>query len=135
MLACLVCGKKCRRSSYKYCSNQCQADFRYNEYVEKWKKGLVSGERGISTKSISNHIKRYLFEKYGRKCSECGWHKTNPYSKLSPLEIDHINGSSDDNSELNLRLLCPNCHSLSKNYKNLNKGSGRAWRMLKYVRN
>lgn len=132
---CLVCGKRPKRSIYIYCSNKCQSDYKYNRYIEDWKKGLVNGSRGITAKNISRHIDRYLKEKYQNKCSLCGWNTINKYLEKIPLEIDHINGDSEDNSENNLRLICPNCHSLSANYRNLNRGRGRAWRMLKYKRN
>jgi predicted HNH restriction endonuclease len=50
------------------------------------------------------------------------------------LGIDHIDGNSENNTENNLVLLCPNCYSLTPNYKNLNKSKGRLWRRKKYVR-
>lgn len=75
--------------------------------------------------NISRHIKRYLFEKYNYKCSKCGWGEMNPYSKLIPLEIEHIDGNYQNNKEENLTLLCPNCHSLTATYKGANKGNGR----------
>jgi hypothetical protein len=134
MNACLACGKKPQRSSYKYCSNKCQQVFQYRSYIQKWKLGLATGERGIVTKNISQHVKRYLADLYGEKCSVCGWNKKHPTTGRVPLEVDHINGDAEDNKEENLRLICPNCHSLSSNFRNLNKGHGRKWRTLKYVR-
>lgn len=134
MGTCLNCGKKTKRSFYKYCSNKCQFAFIHKQYIKKWKLGLVSGNRGIATKNISGHIKRYFIEKYGEKCSLCNWKNKNPITKMVPLDIDHINGISEDTTEKNLRLVCPNCHALSSNFKNLNKGKGRAWRMAKYIK-
>lgn len=135
MSLCLVCGKKPKRSSYKYCSNKCQVTYQYEEYIKEWKLGLVTGDRGIVAKNISRHIRRYLTEIYGEICSVCGWNKKHPITSRVPLEIDHINGDSNDNREKNLRLICPNCHSLSPNFRNLNKGKGRVWRTLKYRKN
>ncbi|MBI4080795.1 MAG: HNH endonuclease [Candidatus Levybacteria bacterium] len=134
MNVCLVCGKKPDRTSYKYCSNRCQQIYQYKEYIGKWKVGLVNGERGIVTKNISQYIKRYLVEMYGEHCSVCRWGEKHPATGRVPLEVDHINGNADDNREENLRLICPNCHSLSLNFRNLNKGKGRAWRTRKYLK-
>ena len=130
---CLVCNKATKRKVYKYCSNKCQQVYQYKEYIKKWKHGLVDGNRGIIAKNISNYLRRYLVELHGEKCSLCGWNKKNLVTGKIPLEVDHINGNADDNSEENLRLICPNCHSLSPNFRNLNKGKGRSWR-IKYLK-
>ena len=37
--------------------------------------------------------------------------------KPIPLEIHHVNGNNTDNRLENLRLLCPNCHALTSNYR------------------
>ena len=34
-----------------------------------------------------------------------------------PLQLDHINGNNDDNSLENLRLICPNCHAQTPQYR------------------
>ena len=31
--------------------------------------------------------------------------------------LDHVNGNNDDNSLKNLRLLCPNCHAQTPQYR------------------
>lgn len=129
---CLVCSCKLKSPVNKYCSNRCQSKDRYQKYVLQWKAGQVNGSRGVNAKGISAHIRRYLEEKFGARCSLCGWDKINPITNRVPLEIDHINGDPEDNREENLRVICPNCHSLSPNYRNLNKGHGRLWRKNKY---
>ena len=42
--------------------------------------------------------------------------------KLS-LQLDHIDGDSDNNKLHNLRLLCPNCHSQTSTFGNAGKGN------------
>lgn len=49
-------------------------------------------------------------------CEECGWAKKTKDGYL-PLELDHINGDRYDNRLKNLRILCPNCHSLTQNHR------------------
>lgn len=47
-------------------------------------------------------------------CAECGI--TEWQGKTLSLHLDHINGVNNDNRLENLRLLCPNCHSLTETY-------------------
>lgn len=43
-----------------------------------------------------------------------------------PIELDHINGINSDNRLENLRIICPNCHALTPNYRGKNKKSALA---------
>ncbi len=52
-------------------------------------------------------------------CEECGWAKRSEDGRL-PLELDHINGNHRDNRLVNLRILCPNCHSLKPTHRGRN---------------
>lgn len=128
MSQCKECAGKPKRNSYVYCSNACQQEYQYKAYVTDWKNGLENGIRGINAKSTSRHLKRYLLEKYNEQCALCRWNKKHPTTGNVPLEIDHIDGNAENNTESNLRLLCPNCHSLTITFRNLNMGNGRSWR-------
>lgn len=108
----------------KFCSNKCQSNLKYEIFMTEW----LAGKKKVTTKNISGFIKRYLFEKYESKCSHCLWGEKNPITNKVPLEVDHIDGNAENNLESNLRLLCPNCHSLTPFFRNLNKGNGRKWR-------
>ncbi len=132
---CLNCGKELIfRHNKKYCSNQCQHIFQHKVWINKWKFGVKDGNVGVNVRAVSGSLKKYLRDKYENKCSECGWNRKHPTTKVVPLEVDHIDGNSENNSEGNLRLLCPNCHALTPYFRNLNRGSGRKWRVNKYLK-
>lgn len=62
--------------------------------------------------------KRLINEGYLEdKCSICGWDKKPEGAKYTPCELDHINGNPTDHRLENLRIICPNCHSLTKTYR------------------
>lgn len=61
-------------------------------------------------------VKRLLARGWTYRCRECGLSEWRG-SRLV-LHLDHINGVHDDNRLENLRLLCPNCHSLTETYCN-----------------
>lgn len=131
---CTTCGKLIiQKGASKFCSLRCQARNNYNEYIKRWQQGLEDGNIGITTQFISHYIKRYLKEKYRDKCSLCEWNQKHPVTGKVPLEVDHIDGNSENNKEENLQLICPNCHSLTPYFRNLNKGNGRSWR-IKYLK-
>lgn len=128
VMNCTHCNKTLKPYQNKYCSNECQQKNQYESYIAKWKAGRTDGNRGIKVRALSKHIKRYLLEKYEHSCDSCGWSERHLVTNTVPLEINHIDGNSDNNSEYNLELLCPNCHALTPTFRGLNRGKGRSWR-------
>lgn len=54
------------------------------------------------------------------RCELCAWAKKSPDGRI-PVELDHVNGNRYDNRIGNLRILCPNCHSLQATHRGKNK--------------
>ncbi|MCR4322877.1 MAG: HNH endonuclease [Candidatus Azambacteria bacterium] len=94
-------------------------------------RGWNAGMRGIGKPRIPLEeilVKNSLFQSFKlkkrlfaaglkqRQCEQCGWAKQTNNGYL-PLELDHINGNHYDNRLKNLRVLCPNCHSLTENHR------------------
>ncbi len=115
---CLCCGKENKWSyskTNKFCDNTCQQEWIWrNETIPK----IEAGECTHNSRAL----KPYLIEKFGENCFECGigptWN-----DKPLVLQLDHIDGDSDNNYPKNLRLLCPNCHSQTENFGSKGKGS------------
>ena len=76
--------------------------------------------KGSTVQSFT--LKKRLFrEKLKKpKCELCGWCQKSEDGRI-PVELDHINGDRTDNRIENLRVLCPNCHSLQPTHRGRNK--------------
>jgi hypothetical protein len=72
--------------------------------------------------TTSHHLKTRLFRERLKepKCELCGWCERAPDGRV-PVELDHVNGDRFDNRLENLRILCPNCHSLQSTHRGLNQ--------------
>lgn len=98
-----------------------------------WNKGLVGTTRSnrIATQDLlqknshfqSFKLKKRLFQEGIKfpKCELCGWSEISQDGRI-PVELDHINGDNTDNRIENLRILCPNCHSLQPTHRGRNIG-------------
>ena len=75
--------------------------------------------------------RNFLIDKRGHTCQICN--NSEWCGKPIPLETDHIDGNHNNNEESNLRLICPNCHAQTPNYKARNKGNGRHYRRQRYA--
>lgn len=128
MVLCLNCGKEIKTKSKKrkYCSQKCQMEFQRKQWEEKWLNGEIDGfSETDHWGNIPDRIRNYLFRINNNQCSKCGWGEINPFTNLVPLEVEHKDGNYKNNRPENLELLCPNCHSLTKNYRGANRGHGR----------
>jgi len=123
---CLYCGKIIPNRN-EYCNNKCQSDYQVKLKLDEW-----LGGKNISIKggtSIPPWMRRYLLTESNYKCSCCGWGEENQFSGMIPLEIDHLDGNAYNNQKENLKVVCPNCHSLTKTYKNIgSRKSARTYR-------
>jgi hypothetical protein len=54
----------------------------------------------------------------GHKCERC--HGTTWLGEKIPLERHHKDGDTANNTDENLELLCPNCHTFTDTYKGKN---------------
>ena len=119
---CAGCGKL--TINPKYCSNSCQGDKRkkdkYDEHKEQYTKGELSSR---------SRLRIFVQERDGRSCCKCKL--TEWMGKPITLWLDHISGNASDNTPENLRLVCPNCDSLSDTFGGKNRGNGRASHGLK----
>ena len=119
---CLYCSKELEVKKHRktYCSVSCQQ--------------ALKRENSLTNNKISSKsIKTLLIKKHGPSCMECGWSKENPFTKTIPIELEHIDGNSDNNTLENVKLLCPSCHSLTATYKGANMGKGRHKRRERYA--
>lgn len=129
---CLNCNTD---SMNTFCTSSCKKAHRKKqtiaktEYNRKEKFALIeSGDTSLKPR----WLKMYLINLHGNKCMRCSWCEVNPVSGKVPVELEHVDGNSENNNLDNLKLLCPNCHSLTPTYKALNKGNGRHSRMDRY---
>ena len=126
---CPNCNAEVIGKNRKFCSKKCSDEGEYKENIAKWKRGELEGIN--AAEAISSWLRRYIKEKFENKCCLCGWCEINPTTGNVPVQVDHIDGNYKNNVEENLRLLCPNCHSLTPTFGSLNKGKGREKRREK----
>ncbi len=122
------CGREVPRPSYKYCSNKCQMTYQHRVRIATFLRGRYPLVECTGSKSFIRH---WLIETYGERCARCGWCEVNPSTGRSPLDVEHIDGDSENMKPENFILLCPNCHSLTDTFNALNKGRGRERRKLR----
>jgi 5-methylcytosine-specific restriction endonuclease McrA len=97
----------------------------------RWNRGRTFPEQEVPVEEyLSNNkpigsyklkLKLFKLNLKSRSCENCNldiW-----LNEPIPLELDHIDGNSDNNELSNLRILCPNCHARTSTYRGKNKKS------------
>lgn len=119
---CKICGKDVPTRRHIYCSHSCYIKGVHLKREDKLKNGEL----------VSAHTMKLAFKTMSLyACSECG-NKGNWNGKELSLQVDHIDGNSDNNAFENLRILCPNCHSQTETYGY--KGRTKKTKRNKYLR-
>lgn len=106
---CASCGTE--TENQKYCSSKCQHDHQWS----LTKTMIESGE-----KTTGNGVRRFVLQRADYKCEVC-LQPSEWQGKPLTLQIDHIDGNSDNNLLDNLRVLCPNCHTQTETWCARNK--------------
>lgn len=96
--------------------------------IKNWVRHLDIDARGAQYEAAANlriksteeakskdSIRAFLIRKRGNRCERCQL-ETWQGQKIT-LEMDHIDGDKKNNKEKNLKLLCPNCHSLTPTWR------------------
>lgn len=118
---CAFCGKTFHKKANIYCDSVCAAKAQTKKTLDAW---LVEPSTATAKNGgLSRTIRMHLIAESDFKCSQCGWDKINPTTGVCPLEIDHIDGDAFNNTAENLRVVCPNCHSLTSTFRALNKST------------
>ena len=147
--ACSNCGKVTykrpsdlakNKSGRFYCSGQCQKDYEWKQEKEKIYKYGIESLNLSDSRQIDRKMKQFIVEEFGRgktgkACWQCGWEEVNPFlgkgkeAKTNsrrgnniPTQLSHIDGDPTNNDIYNLRIDCPNCHSLTAHHGSRGQG-------------
>ena len=109
---CENCNNLTKRD--KFCSQECYIDFKFKRNKRLFYLGLLSNPP---------KLRKTMIKIFGNKCWICKLEKW--LDKNIPINVDHIDGHSENNNPENLRLLCLNCHGQTPTFGSKNMGNGR----------
>lgn len=105
-------NRVCKQYGLEYKTNQSGRGIskrrKYKSPEDVFRKEAVSSESLVF----------YLKQEREWKCECCGL--TEWQGKRLPLEVHHIDGDHSNNCRENLQILCPNCHSITENWRSRN---------------
>ena len=116
---CLYCNTELSKTAKKYCNTSCKAKYERSIIIKQWLNGKILGHYNNPSYTLRPAIKQYVHEQANYKCEECDNNNKNTHTGNLILQIDHIDGDASNSIPSNLRLLCPNCHAMTKTFLNV----------------
>lgn len=126
LVKCPNCGNDVLKRNNKYCDQNCR-----DEHVTK-----ISDERYFLGLHLDDYTVKKAYLRHNPEiCVSC---KIGPKWNGNPLvlQLDHIDGNSDNNMPSNLQLLCPNCHTQTETFgskQTVNAGKPKQTRRNSYL--
>lgn len=112
---CANCDK-----AFTYCDAKSRGKFCCSRCHGEWAQKQTAARIALGKRATARTLRANLLRAVSPKCVECGIGPEWNGRPLS-LQMDHIDGNSDNNDAGNLRLLCPNCHSQTETWRGRNK--------------
>lgn len=133
---CLECNEPIdyHKKNNKFCSVKCAHIYRYKNrpiitcdicgiLINSEGKCKKCTDEDVMWQFVNNNLliilsraKRFMLL-INHSCQKCGWNKINEFTGKVPLELHHKDGNRKNNVYNNLDTLCPNCHSLTRNFR------------------
>lgn len=112
-------GKKPRGGNYHCIKNKLQ---KLNINTSHWTGQAWNKDAQLKDWSdyyTNGSCRKILLKERGYCCEQCKLSEW--FGFILPIEMHHIDGNRLNNDKINLILLCPNCHSITDNFKGKNK--------------
>jgi hypothetical protein len=117
---CKNCNKLLTRQTGIYCTQACQHAFNRAEWLQRWLTDFTFNPTNKHGE-LPERVRYSLISLRREKCEQCGWCVRHPLTGKIPVQVHHNDGNDCNNRPENLKLLCPNCHSLTPNWGARNK--------------